>query len=80
MKEYDVKVKIISQSDFEVKAKNEEEAMDIAEKIVLKTKFLLLNIDSRKVEVEAIEKGTQNECENCEYYCKSCGSCTYQVE
>lgn len=80
MKEYDVKVKIISQSDFEVKAKNEEEAMAIAEKIVLETKFLLLNIDSRKVEVEAIEKGTQNECKNCEYYCKSCGCCTYQEE
>ena len=80
MKEYDVKVKIVSQSDFEVKAKNEEEAMDIAEKIVLETKFLLLNIDSRKVEVEAIEKGTKNGCGNCEYYCKNCGCCTYQEE
>lgn len=80
MKEYDVIVKIISQSDFEVKAKNEEEAMDIAEKIVLDTKFLLLNIDKRKVEVEAIEKGSESECENCEFYCKSCGCCNYQEE
>lgn len=80
MKKYDVSVKIISESKFEVKAENEEEAMDSAEKIVLNTKFLLLNLDDRKVEIEAIEQGIENECESCDYYCKSCGICSYNEE
>lgn len=75
MKDYDVKVKIISQSKFEVEAENEDEAVGMVEKIVLDTVFLSLNLDDKKVEIEVTEKDVENECEDCEYYCKTCGCC-----
>lgn len=48
MKNYNVSVKIISKNEFEVKARNEEEAIDKTEKIIFDSNFSSLNLDNKK--------------------------------
>lgn len=83
MKNFNVEINFLTTKNIEVEAEDKEEAMDIVEDLVFNDEEKISLNDSEttiSLYAKEIESKEKTDCENCKYYCPTCGSCNYEEE